>query len=64
MEIGIVYLVVFGILAIASILLAVIITKTLNRDNSVNLVGGKLENSDLPISDAMPYLKLTNEWER
>lgn len=58
-----VYMVVFGILVIVSILLAIIITKTLNSDKSINLVGRKLENSDSPISAAMPYLKLTNEWD-
>lgn len=59
-----IYLIIFGVLLIASIILALIITKSLNSDESIDLIGGKLENSDASISDAMTYLKLTNEWNR
>lgn len=64
MSIGLIYVIVFGVLIIASVILAVIVTKTLNSDKSIELIGGRLENSDTSISDAMSYLKITNEWNR
>lgn len=64
MTTGLIYLIVFGVLVIASIILAIIVTRTLNSDKSIELLGGRLENSDASISDAMTYLKITNEWNR
>ncbi|MDE7432560.1 MAG: hypothetical protein K2N34_11705 [Lachnospiraceae bacterium] len=64
MTTGLIYVIVFGVLAAASIILAVIITKTLNNDKCIELTGGQLENSDSSINDAMSYLKITNEWNR
>lgn len=59
---GLAYLIIFGILMIASVILAIVVTKTLNSEHDIELVGGLLENSDASISDAMSYLKITNEW--
>lgn len=64
MTTGLVYMIVFGVLVIASIILAIIVTKTLNSEKNIELIGGRLENSDASISDAMSYLKITNEWSR
>lgn len=64
MIIGLVYIIVFGVLAIAAIILAIVVTKTLNGEEDIELTGGRLENSDASISDAMSYLKITNEWSR
>lgn len=64
MTMGLVYVIVFGVLVIASIILAIIVTKILNSDNGIELIGGQLESSDASISDAMTYLKITNEWGR
>lgn len=64
MTMGLIYMIVFGVLAIAAIVLAVIVTKTLNSNQNINLVGGKLENSDASIGEAMSYLKITNEWSK
>lgn len=54
----------FGVLLIASVILAIIVTKALNKNKSIELIGGRLENSDASISDAVNYLKITNEWSK
>lgn len=64
MSLGLVYAIVFGILGVVSVVLAIIITKALNNDKNIELLGAQLENSDASISDAMSYLKITNEWNR
>ncbi|MBD5543250.1 MAG: hypothetical protein HDR01_03125 [Lachnospiraceae bacterium] len=64
MAMGLIYVIIFGVLVIASVILAIIVTKILNSDKSIELVGQRLENSDASISDAMTYLKITNEWNR
>lgn len=64
MTTGLIYVIVFGILVIASIILAIIVTKTLNSDKSIELLGGRLENYDASIRDTMTYLKITNKRNR
>lgn len=56
--------IVFGSLIIGAIILAVVVTQVLKRTDSIELVQGKLENSDSAIADAMSYLKITNEWSK
>lgn len=62
MTTGMICVITLGIMLIGAIILAVIVTITLNNSDSIELVGRKLENSDASISDAMSYLKITNEW--
>lgn len=57
-------LTIMGGLLIGAMILAVIVTKILKKCNSIELVQGKLENSDSAIADAIPYLKITNEWSK
>lgn len=67
MTMGLIYVIIFGVIVIASVILAIIVTKILNSDKGIELIGGQLEqleNSDASISDAMTYLKITNEWSR
>lgn len=55
---------VLGGLIIGAIILAVVVTQALKRADSIELVQGKLKNSDSAIADAMSYLKITNEWSK
>ena len=55
---------VFGSLIVGAIILAVVVTQVLKRTDSIELVQGRLENSDSAIADAMSYLKITNEWSK
>jgi len=55
-------LITFLCLVVFSILFAISIIQTLKKAPNVNLTGGKLENSDAFIKDALPYLKITNVW--
>lgn len=55
-------MIVLGFLLVGAIILAVIVMRTLKSTDSIEIIGGKLENSDSAIKDAMPYLKITNEW--
>jgi hypothetical protein len=55
---------VFGGLIVGAVILAVVVMQVLKRTDSIELVQGKLENSDSAIADAMPYLKITNEWSK
>lgn len=64
MKMGLILLIVLGVLLVASIILAILVTKELNSDKNIELLGGQLENSDSLISDAIPFLKITNEWNR
>lgn len=61
MTIGMACLCVFGGMAVAAVVLGIMIMRTLNRGHNVQLVSGKLENSDTFIRDALSYLKITNE---
>lgn len=54
---------VLGGLVVGAIILAIVVTQVLKRTDDIELVQGKLENSDFAIADAMSYLKITNEWE-
>lgn len=58
------FVTVLGGLFVGAIILALIVSHALMKTDSIELVQGKLENSDSAISDAMPYLKITNEWSR
>ena len=51
-------------LVIGAIILAVVVTWVLKKTDSIELIQGKLENSDSAIADAMSYLKITNEWNK
>ncbi len=64
MTTGLVYTIVFGILTIGAIILGIVVSKQLKNEHDIELVQEKLENSDLSIADAIPYLKITNEWGR
>ncbi len=55
---------IFGSLIVGAIILAVVVTQVLKRTDSIELVQGRLENSDSAIADAMSYLKITNEWSK
>lgn len=50
-------------LIIGAIILAVIVAQTLRRTDSIELIQGKIKNSNSAIADAIPYLKITNEWK-
>ena len=63
MTLGLVYMIVFGSLLLGAIILGIIVSRALKNGKSIELVQGKLENSDSYIADAMPYLKITNEWD-
>lgn len=54
---------VLGGLVVGAIMLTIVVTQVLKRIDSIELVQGKLENSDFAIADAMSYLKITNEWK-
>ncbi len=55
--IGILIAFVIGAIVVAGILIC-----TFKKGKSIDLVQGKLANSDSSIADAVSYLKLTNEW--
>lgn len=52
---------ILGGLIIGAVILAVIVTQTLRRTDSIELVQGKIKNSNSAIADTIPYLKTTNE---
>lgn len=62
MSLGLIYLVVFGALLIASIVLAIVVMRSFRNGKNIEIIGGQLENSDTSINDAMQYLEITNEW--
>lgn len=62
MLMNIVFSVILVSLISTGVLTAVIVSHTLKDSKDINLVQGKLENSDLSISEAISYLKVTNEW--
>ena len=51
-------------LIVGAIILAVVVTQTLRRTDSIELIQGKIKNSNSAIADAIPYLKITNEWNK
>lgn len=51
-------------LIIGGIVLAIIVSRMLRKEDGIELVQGKLENSDSAIADAISYLKVTNEWSK
>lgn len=51
-----------AVILIGAVILALAVPKLLRNSGSIELVRGKLENSDNSIKDAMSYLKITNEW--
>lgn len=59
-----IYVTVFAILIVGSILAAIGISLMFRKVDTINLIQGKLANSDSAIADAMPYLKITNEWSK
>lgn len=64
MTLGVVYLIVFGSLVLGAIIFGVIVSRILKNEDSIELVQGKLENTDSSIADAISYLKITNEWKK
>lgn len=57
-------LIIGAILVIGGIILAIIVNIMLKKADTIELVQGKLKNSDSAIADAIPYLKITNEWNK
>lgn len=55
------YVIIVIALLIGTIVVAVILRKELNNPDNIDLIQGKLENSDSSIADAMNYLKITNK---
>lgn len=55
------YVIIVIALLIGTIVVAVISRKELNNPDNIDLIQGKLENSDSSIADAMNYLKITNK---
>lgn len=53
---------VLGGLIIGAIVLAFVVNHALKKSDSIELVQGKLENTDFAISEAISHLKITNEW--
>ena len=47
MTTGLIYVIIFGILLVASIILAIILSKILNNDKGIELTGKRLENSEI-----------------
>lgn len=47
---------------IGAIIIGTIMGFTLKREKHIDLVLGKLQNSDSSIANAVSFLKLTNEW--
>lgn len=56
--------IILGGLIFGAVILAAVVHCSLKKVDSIELVQGKLENSDLSISSAMSHLKLTNEWSK
>ena len=61
MTTNMVYVIIAIVLLIGTIVVAVILHKELNNPANIDLVQGKLENSDSSIADAMDFLKITNK---
>lgn len=59
-----IFAIVFGILVVGAVLAFIGIRIMFKNANTIELVQGKLENSDSAIADAMPFLKITNEWSK
>lgn len=53
---------VVAFLTIVSVVLWMATMKFMATSKNVDLVGGKLENSDASIRKAITHLKITNEW--
>lgn len=62
MTIGWIYVIVFGSMILAAIVLVFILSRRLKKLGSIELVQGKLENTDLSIAQAIKHLKITNQW--
>lgn len=48
--------------AIGAIAVSIIFSVVFKRQKHIDLVQGKLQNSDSSIANAISFLKLTNEW--
>lgn len=57
-----IYIIVFGILGIGSIAFGTYLFYAFKKMDSITLVQGKLEDNGSDIQAAIPYLKITNEW--
>ena len=55
------YVIIALALLIGIIIVAVATHKELNNPNNIDLLQGKLENSNASITDAMDYLEITNK---
>lgn len=58
------YIGVFGFLLLVAIIFGFIYMGYLKKKDDIEIVQGKLQNSDSSISEALPYLKITNEWSK
>lgn len=61
MATNMIYVIIVIALLISTVVVAVISHKELNNPDNIDLIQGKLENSDSSIADAMNYLKITNK---
>lgn len=61
---GWIYVIVFGSMLLVTMILGIIMSIILKRSDSIELVQGKLENSDCSIAKAIEYLRITNEWSK
>lgn len=61
MTTNMIYVIIVIALLIGTIIVVVISHKELNNSNNIDLIQGKLENSDSLITDAMDFLKITNK---
>lgn len=55
--------VVLALLLVGAVIFTLFLCNDYKKTGSISLMQYRLENSDSAIGDAMPYLKLTNEWE-
>lgn len=49
-------------LVLFSVVVGFLVGWKMDAAGNINMMGGKLANSDASIKDAMPYLKITNVW--
>lgn len=55
-----IYVITIGSCLLNSIILYIIVTKSLNKYNNIEITGTKLKNSKEDIREAVDYLEITN----
>lgn len=63
-KMGLIYAIVFGAVLLAAMVLGIVLSIILRKSDSIELVQGKLENTDSSIAKAIDYLEVTNKWSK